>query len=417
MPLTITGATLDGNTVGLRADGGTIAAVGPEVQAEPGDEILDGRGRALVPGCVNGHTHAAMTLLRGFGDDMPLRQWLEECIWPAEARLTDEDVYWGTRLACLAMLRSGTTRFWDMYFFGPAVARAVVDSGLRATVSQGILEVPGAPAHVAIDAAVDGLDALAAAGPRVTPGLGPHSIYAVGERTLARVAELSTIRGVPVQIHLSETQHEVLDCIDAHGVRPAHHLDRLGLLTERTVLAHGVWLDDDELALVAARGATVVTNPVSNMKLAVGRAFPYPKAVAAGVRIGLGTDGAASNNSLDLFVDLKMLALLQKHAHGDPSVLPAGDAWAIATGAARRSRSARRPTSCSSTRMPSRSLPGRSSRTSSTPRAVRSSTASSSTGRCSCVPAWSRARTRCGPERASAHDACAADAAHVNPPT
>ena len=332
MPLTVTGATLDGTVVGLRAEGGTITALGPTVAPEPGDEVLDASGLALVPGLVNGHTHAAMTLLRGYGDDLPLQTWLQDCIWPAEARLTAEDIYWGTRLACVEMIRRGTTRFWDMYFHAPEVARAVVDSGIRASVSQVVLEVPGAPAAVGIDAAPDGLDALAAVDARVTPCLGPHSIYAVGEESLRTIAELSATRGVPVQIHLSETEDEVHSCVEAHGVRPVPYLDRVGLLTERTVLAHTVWLDDDEVELIAARGATVVTNPVSNMKLAVGRAFPYAAFAAANVPIGIGTDGAASNNSLDVLEDLKVLALLQKHTSRDPALLPANDAWRIATG-------------------------------------------------------------------------------------
>ena len=331
--LTVTDVTLDGIAVGLRAADGVIVALGTDTTPAPGDERLDARGMALVPGLVNGHGHAAMTLLRGFGDDLPLMQWLETRIWPAESRLTRDDVYWGARLACVEMIRSGTTRFWDMYWHQHDVARAVVDSGMRATVSQVFLEFEGAPDEARPAAAPEGLDRLAAAGPRITPSLGPHAIYTVAEDVLRFIAELSAARGVPVQIHLSETEHEVHDCLAANGCRPAEYLDRIGLLTERTVIAHGVWLDDAELALVAERGTTIVTNPVSNMKLAVGRAFPYPAARALGIPVGIGTDGAASNNALDLLADLKVLALLQKHASGDPSVLPAPDAWEIAIGA------------------------------------------------------------------------------------
>jgi len=333
-PLCVTGASLDGAPVGLRAVDGTIVALGPGIGPAAGDEHVVGDGLALIPGLVNGHGHAAMTLLRGYGDDLPLMQWLETRIWPAEARLTGDDVYWGTRLACLEMVRAGTTRFWDMYWFPLDVARAVVDSGLRSTVSQVILSVAGAPADARPEAAADGLDRLAGFGPLVTPSLGPHAIYTVDEAALRLVAELSATRDVPVQVHLAETEQEVTDCVAEHGCRPAEYLDRVGLLTDRTVLAHGVWLDAAELDLVAARGATVVTNPASNMKLAVGRAFPYPAAHGAGVPVGLGTDGAASNNSLDLLAELKTLSLLQKHAAADAAVLPAADAWAIATGAA-----------------------------------------------------------------------------------
>lgn len=330
--LTVTGAWREGAQVGVRSVDGVIVALGPDVVAEPDDEVLDAEGLALLPGLVNGHTHAAMTLLRGYGDDLALRDWLEQRIWPAEARLRAEDVYWGTRLACLEMARSGTVRFWDMYWHSPEVARAAVDAGLRVAVSQVVLDVESAPPEARIAAAPEGLDRLAAAGPLVTPSLGPHAIYTVSETTLRTVSKLSQTRDVPVQIHLAETQDEVIECIGAHDCRPAEYLDRVGLLDERTVIAHGVWLDDDELRLVAKRGATIVTNPVSNMKLAVGRAFPYPAAREAGIPIGLGTDGAASNNGLDLLADVKVFALLQKHVAADPSVAPAEEAFALATG-------------------------------------------------------------------------------------
>jgi 5-methylthioadenosine/S-adenosylhomocysteine deaminase len=332
MALTITNAMLDGTRVGLRAVDGIIDALGPDVAAEPGDEALDADGAALTPALVNGHTHAAMTLFRGFGDDLPLMEWLEQRIWPAEIRLRPDDVYWGTRLACLEMIRTGTVRFWDMYWHQLEVARAVLDSGLRACVGQPILEFEGAPDGARPEDAAEGIASLGELGPRVQGALTPHAHYSVTESSLRLIAEISEDQQVPVHTHLSETEQEVHDCIAAHGCRPAAYLDRLGLLNERTVLAHGVWLDDEELALIAQRGATIVTNPVSNMKLAVGRAFPYPKARAAGVAVGLGTDGAGSNNSLDLLADMKILALLQKHTAIDPATVPAAEAWAIATG-------------------------------------------------------------------------------------
>ncbi len=332
-PLTVTNAVLDGERIGLRAVDGTITALGRDVVADPGDEILDADGLALVPGLVNGHTHAAMTLFRGYGDDLPLMEWLETRIWPAEAKLTTEDVYWGTRLACLEMIRSGTVHFWDMYWHQLEVGRAVIDSGIRATVGQPILELPGAPDGARPEHAAEGLAELRELGPRVRAAITPHAPYTVSEPSLRLVAEISAAHQTPVHTHLSETEQEVHDSIDAHGCRPPEYLDRLGLLNERSVLAHGVWLDENDLALIAARGATIVTNPVSNMKLAVGRAFPYSSARAAGIPVGIGTDGAASNDSLDLLADVKVLALLQKHATRDPSVVPAAEAWALATGA------------------------------------------------------------------------------------
>jgi len=332
--ITITGARLaTGELGGLRAVDGTIAEYGAGVVAQPGDEHLDAAGLTMVPPLVNGHTHASMTLLRGYGDDLALMEWLQTRIWPAEARLTPEHVYWGARLAAVEMIRSGTLRFWDMYFHMHEVARAVVDAGLRASISQVILEIPDAPADARPEAAEDGLARLAGAGPLITPCLGPHAIYTVSAPSLRLVAELSERYDVPVHIHVAETAGEVDDCVREHGMRPVAYLDSLGLVNERSVFAHGVHLDDAELALIAERGTTLVTCPVSNMKLAVGGAFRYPAAHAAGCAIGIGTDGAASNNSLDLIQDVKVLALLQKHTAVDPAALPAPDAWAIATGA------------------------------------------------------------------------------------
>jgi 5-methylthioadenosine/S-adenosylhomocysteine deaminase len=331
--LVVQDATLDGERVGMRVDQDRIAAIGPDVQPESGDHVLDAAGMALLPGLVNGHTHAAMTLMRGYGDDLPLMEWLQDRIWPTEAKLTADDVYWGTRLACVEMIRSGTVRFWDMYWQPEAVGRAVQDAGIRAAVALPLVDGLDPDKSDALRADAErSLDAIGGAGTRATPALGPHAIYTVSEKSLQWIAELATDRGVPVHIHLSETEGEVHDCIAAHGVRPAQYLDRIGLLTPRTLLAHGVWLDDDELALVGERGSTVVTNPVSNLKLAVGRVFPYAKARDHGIPVGLGTDGAASNNSLDLFQDVKHLALIQKHASRDPAAMPATEAWAVATG-------------------------------------------------------------------------------------
>jgi 5-methylthioadenosine/S-adenosylhomocysteine deaminase len=333
LSLALTGAALDGEAVGLRAEDGLIAELGPSVEAQPGDDVIDAAGMLLCPPMVNGHTHAAMTLFRGFGDDMALMEWLQTMIWPAEAKLEPEDVYWGTRLACVEMVRSGTTRFFDMYWHGADVARAVVDSGLRAVVSTVMIDQldPGKGEGMRVEA-LESLDLVAEAGPRVVASLGPHAIYTVSSESLAWIAEVASEREIPVQIHLSETEQEVADCLDAHGKRPAPYLDQLGFLGPETVLAHGVWLDESELELIAERGATVVANPAANMKLAVGGVLPYPAADRAGVQIGLGTDGVSSNSNLDMFEEVKLFALSQKHTSGDPSTLPAAEALAIARG-------------------------------------------------------------------------------------
>ena len=332
--LCVTGATLGGERVGLRASDGLITAVGPGVGPEPGDRIIDAAGDFLCPPLVNAHTHAAMTLFRGHGDDLPLMRWLTEAIWPVEENLDDEDVYWGTRLACLEMTRTGTAAFWDMYWKPVAVARAVTDAGLRATVGPPLIDPQKDSALAGRNQGlVEDLDELAGFGDRITAAVAPHSIYTVGTESLEFAAGLARERGLPVEIHLSETEGEVNDCVDQYGIRPAELLDRVGLLTESSMLAHGVWLDDDEFELISARGSTISTNPVANMKLAVGRIFPYPAARRAGVGLALGTDGAGSNNSLDLFSDLKTFALAQRHAAVDAEAIPVHEAWSIASGA------------------------------------------------------------------------------------
>ena len=336
MGVAVEGTTLGGRAIGLRVADGAIAALGPGVRAAEGDDVIDGAGTALVPGLVNGHTHAAMTLFRGFRDDLPLMEWLQKWIWPVEAKLTGEDVYWGTRLACVEMIRTGTIRFFDMYWHAGETARAVTDAGLRAVIGAPLIDAkPGDGVQGLRDVAAASLDEVAAtdAPDRVTGALAPHAIYTVGEESLRWVAAEAAERGLPVHIHLSESEGEVADCVAAHGARPAQYLDGLGLLGPRTVLAHGVWLDGSELELIAERGATVVTNPVANMKLAVGGPYPYAGARERGVRMGLGTDGPGSNNSLDLLADAKHFALVQKHAAGDPAAVTAAEAWELATGA------------------------------------------------------------------------------------
>jgi 5-methylthioadenosine/S-adenosylhomocysteine deaminase len=331
--LTVEGCELDGEVIGLRAEDGVIADLGAGVTRHDGDEVIDGSGLVLVPPFVNGHGHAAMTLFRGFGDDLPLMRWLEDYIWPAERRLEPEDVYWGTRLAAVEMIRSGTTRFFDMYWGSPEAARAAQDAGIRIVSCPALIDAGGPSGAEQIkETALAHLDALEGFGPLVTPSLGPHAIYTVGGDSIAFIAELAAEHEIPLQTHLSETEQEVRDCVEAHGVRPAAYLDRLGFLGPRTALAHGVWLDGEELDLIAERGATIVTNPAANMKLAVGRAFPYSEAAQHGVPMGLGTDGVSSNSSLDMLEEVKLLALLQKHTAGDPSVLPAAEALEIARG-------------------------------------------------------------------------------------
>lgn len=332
--LTITNVTIDGDPTALRCDNGIIAGLGPDVVPEPTDEVVDGGGMAVLPGLVNAHTHAAMTLLRGYGDDLPLMEWLQTRIWPAEASLTADDVYWGTRLAIIEMLRSGTTHFVDMYWHVPAVAQAAADAGIRATVSRVFIDGGDPDAGRRQRSAVlDDLDTVAATGPLVHASLGPHAVYTVSRSSLEWLAEVAAERDLPVHIHLSETAGEVADCVAAHGLRPPALLEACGLLGTSTVCAHCNYLDDDDMALLAARGVTVATCPVSSMKLATGAIFDYRRGRSMGMHVGLGTDGTASNNSLDMLGDVKVFALAHKHLAGDPAVVAADEALAVASGA------------------------------------------------------------------------------------
>ncbi|MGN7611522.1 amidohydrolase family protein [Magnetococcales bacterium HHB-1] len=323
--------------IGLRdclIEQGRFTKIEKRIPVIDNTETLDAEKKALVPGLVNGHTHAAMTLFRGFGDDMPLMQWLKTRIWPAEAKLTEEDVYWGTKLACLEMIRSGTVTFQDMYWHFHGMAQAVEEMGLRAGVGAVMVDVAGEEqAKKCKKEAEEQFQSLKKYSPRISFTLTPHAIYTVSESSLRWVAEFADAHDLLVHIHLSETEFEVNECLKNHQLRPAFYLDKLGLLREKSLLAHGVHLNDDELDLIAEKGSILVTNPVSNQKLAVGGVFPYPKAKARHIPMALGTDGAASNNGLDLFQELKAFALIQKHENNDPTTLPAQEAWDIATGA------------------------------------------------------------------------------------
>lgn len=336
--LVVTNAMLDGEAVSLTALDGVITAIGPDAggnspaTADSSLESLDAGGGILCPPLINGHTHAAMTLFRGHGDDLPLMRWLQEAIWPVEAKLEPEDVYWGTRLACLEMIRSGTIGFWDMYWQPASTARAVEDAGLRAVIGPPLFDAPDKTFEERNRELEGWLDELAGFGDRIAAAVAPHAIYTVGTASLEYAVGLAADRDLPVHIHLSETEGEVNDCVEAHGMRPAAYLDSLGMLTPTTTLAHGVWLDREEIELIADRGATVTSNPVANMKLAVGGVFPYPEAARAGVPVALGTDGAGSNNSLDLLADLKVFALAQRHAAADAEAIPKDEAWGVATG-------------------------------------------------------------------------------------
>jgi 5-methylthioadenosine/S-adenosylhomocysteine deaminase len=317
-------------------DDGLIGAVGEGVRREykgAADLVIDGNGAIALPGLVNTHTHAAMSLLRGYADDMILQDWLSRKIWPLEAHLTPEDVYQGTKLACLEMIKSGTTAFNDMYFMMDEAARAVDEAGIRATLSYGFIDLFSPEKREAECKATEDLirHIGSLANPRIRAAVGPHAIYTVSPEGLIWCAEFAAQEKIGIHIHLSETEKEVTDCIARHGKRPAVLLDDCGLLTPRTIAAHCCWLDEAECTLLGKRGAAASHNPSSNMKLATNRAMPYHWLFKAGANVCLGTDGCASNNNLDMFEEAKTAALLQKFSWNDPTILPAHEALAMAT--------------------------------------------------------------------------------------
>ncbi len=330
MSILIKDVLLDGRETHVYIEDNLIAELGAKREA---DVIIDGRGKACLPGLVNGHTHAAMVLLRSYADDMRLQEWLETKIWPLESKMTGEDIYWGTKLACLEMIKSGTTTFNDMYFFMEEAAKAVVDMGLRAVLSYGIadrFDESRAEAEMKVtEAFLRFVRSLR--NRRVQAAVGPHAMYTVSAGTLETARSLAVEEGVKVHFHLAETEQEVKASQARYGKGPVRALDDMGFLGDWLVAAHCVWLDDRDARILGERGVSTIHNPTSNMKLAVGRAFPYQALRSAGVTMGLGTDGAASNNNLDMFEEMKLACLLQKFDTGEPTILPAGEAWRMAT--------------------------------------------------------------------------------------
>ena len=317
-------------------DGRDIVAVGgPSDIASrfEGRESIDATGQVVLPGLVNTHTHAAMVMYRGLADDLKLMEWLERYIFPAEAKtVSPEMVRVGTRLAALEMIRSGTTTFADMYYFEEVVARVAREAGLRGVLGQTIIGFPVADAKTPVEglARAEAYLRAFANDDLVVPALAPHSMYTVDGPTLNAVRQMADRHGSPILIHVSETRDEVAKSREQFGATPFQYLERLGFLGPRIVAAHCVWVTADEIPLLARRAIGVSHNPESNMKLASGTA-PVPGLLASKVTVGLGTDGAASNNDLDMFEAMRMAALLHKLQSGDPTVIGAPVALAMAT--------------------------------------------------------------------------------------
>lgn len=334
MPVEPAGAVLEDHAVAIRD--GRIEAIlpGPQAAARfPDYETLELPGHVLLPGLINAHTHAAMSLMRGLADDLPLMHWLQEHIWPAEAKhVSPQYVRDGTRLACAEMLRGGITCFNDMYFFPEAALEAALRTGMRSVHGIIVIEFPSAYASDA--------DAYLRKGlalrdrfrdePLVSFCLAPHAPYTVSDATFEKIATLAAELDMPVHLHLHETASEIDQSLAEHGVRPMERLRRLGLIAPNLIAVHAVHLLDEEIALLARHGCSVTHCPSSNLKLASGFA-PVAKLAGAGINLSLGTDGAASNNRLDMFQEMRTAALLAKAVAGDAQALPAHAALHAAT--------------------------------------------------------------------------------------
>lgn len=332
MTILIKNALLDGEAKDLFIDGKFIRQIGENLTMEA-TRVIDARGMTVIPGFVNGHSHAPMTLFRGFGDDMPLMTWLQERIWPQEAKLTRKDIYWGTKLACLEMIKSGTTAFADMYFNMRGIADAVEEMGLRVLLG---------------DTDIDNFDPALTEkakehteqvfrmvndeyGERIRMSVAPHAIYTVSAPLLQWLNDFSKEHGLLMQMHVAETEGEVRDSIKNFGHSPVRYLYKLGLLSPRLIIAHGLHVDNDEIRMLADHNVKVVHNPASNMKLASGGKFKFAEMKKAGITVGLGTDGCASSNNLDMIEVMRYATFLGKVWRHDPEALKADEMLEAAT--------------------------------------------------------------------------------------
>jgi 5-methylthioadenosine/S-adenosylhomocysteine deaminase len=316
----------------LRIADGRIEQIG-RVNAASKDEVIDCGRKVLIPGLINTHTHLSMTLFRGYADDLELRDWLEKKIWPLESRLTGDMCYQGALLGSLEMIRTGTTSFVDMYFHMEDVARAVGEAGLRAILSPGMIDKPDkAGTEQERKTTLKFLEYIRELdNPLLSFAVGPHAPYTCGPETLLWARDLAEKEDALVNIHIAETRGEQAQFEKDGKGRVAEYLDKIGFLNNRVLAAHAVWLTKSEVRLLGKKGVRVSHSPVSNMKLASGGTAPVPEMWEAGVPVGLGTDGPASNNGLDMFDTMKMTALVHKNSRWDPTIMNAQRVLDMAT--------------------------------------------------------------------------------------
>jgi len=325
---------IDDGAVAIRGD--SIAAVGKSAEIESQYEapkIIDAHAAIVMPGLINGHTHAGMSLFRGIADDLSLDEWLNKYIFPAEARNVTEDfVVRASRLSLLEMLRGGTTTYCDMYYFEDTVARVTKEAGMRGVLAETIIDFP-APDNKTTQQAFDYTQKFLdhwKGEPLITAAVGPHSIYTLTEKTLQDSAALARRNHAPIAIHIAEAPFELQQSREKHGVTPVAYLERIGLLGPDVIGAHCIWVDAADIAILTHFGVGCTHNPSSNMKTAAG-VMPVVDMLAAGLAVGLATDGAASNNNEDMFEEMDLAAKLQKIARRDPRVLPAQQVVGMAT--------------------------------------------------------------------------------------
>lgn len=310
----------------ILVEGNTIKKIGPSKGMDKTNEVIDASGFLIMPGLINSHTHLAMTLFRGYEDDSPLHKWLEK-IFPVEDHLTEKHVYWGSMLGCLEMIKSGTTCFNDMYYFMDSVAKSVNKTGIRGCLTRAISSKGNWKRKLKnIEKNIKNIKNSQ----RIKWILGPHAIYTCSEELLLRIKELADKYNKKIHIHVSETEKEVEDCLKENKKRPVEYLDDIGFLSKKVIVAHCCWLNDKEMSILSRRRVSVVHNPISNMKLAAGIS-PVVKMLEKNVNVCLGTDGAASNNNLDMFEEMKTASLLQKVSMKNSSALDAKTCLKIAT--------------------------------------------------------------------------------------
>ncbi len=325
---------LDGKKVNINISDGRFTAIGADISAPENVRIIDGKGElAVIPPFYNSHNHAAMTLFRGYSDDMKVLEWLEKYIWPAEAKMDAHDVYIGTKLAIIEMIRTGTVFFNDMYWFPAETYRAAVEMGMRAQIGIMVICAPGGEVLDRAQVANDQLWQMAADMPsdRVKISAAPHAIYTVPGEALKKLGKMAAEKDMFIHIHASESMTEVENCLKEHGKTPIAYLDELGVLNERCVLAHCTNITGADAELISSRGAVIAHMPVSNMKLASG-IFDLEMALAAGCKVTIGTDGCCSNNNLSMFDEMKCAALVAKIKHMQADVGNAGNIYRCATG-------------------------------------------------------------------------------------